>query len=174
MRGKDPERKLDDVMSYAKKKIGDFTGTTKEELIDYIKRSDEQNRISRTFRDIITDTNRAEQLLKNNKETLKEKAVQAELRRKIIARTTDEAKTAKRVTTINKETLTSWKKNPGKFDLRGIDTATHTFIKDEINKRLRAAKAKGYKVGMKGVEPYRKEKGETRRSLITGQFLKIR
>jgi len=169
-------------MFYAKKKLGAKDFATKEDLEDYIKDSDPKKRISNYTRQEILNTSRAERLLeaglgkedKPVKDTITAKAIKAELARQANARASDEKKTAKRVTPITNATFKAWKKNPAKFDLRGIDTATHTFIKDEINKRLAKARAAGYTVGTKGVDAYRQERGNLGRSLITGRFLKIR
>lgn len=178
----DFEELFDDVMFYAKKKLGGKDFKSKADLEEYIKDSDPQKKIKHWVRQEILDTGKAERLIeaglpeakKPVKDLLKDKAIKAELKRKDAARASDESRTAKDTRAITNKNFKAWKKNPGRFDLRGIDTASHTLIRGEINKRLRAARSKGYKVGMKGNHPFRKEKGETRRSLLTGRFMKRR
>lgn len=174
----DFEELFDDVMFYAKKKLGGKDFATKEDLEDYIRDSDPQRKIKQWVRKEILDTSAADRAITappeipdKVKEKIVQKAVDAELKRKKRARAADEAITAKTVKPITDENFKRWLKSPGRFDLRGVDTKSHQLIKNEINQRIRDARAKGFKVGMKRNEPYRKEKGESRRSLITGRFI---
>lgn len=180
----DFEELFDDVMKYVKKNSAypDFKGGTREDLEKYIRDIDPQKHIKHWVREELLDTGKAERLIEEGiptaekpvKDTIRDKAIKTELRRQEKIRLRDEAKTAKDTRPITNPNYKRWLKNPGRMDLRGIDTASHNLIRGEINKRLRAAKAKGFKVGMKGAHPYRKEKGETRRSLLNGRFMKRR
>ena len=171
-------------MYYVKKnsKYPDFKGGTREDLEKYIRDIDPQKRITHFTRQELLDTRKAERLIETGvsaekkpvKDTIRDKAIKAELRRQEKTRLADEKKTAKDTRPITNPNYKRWLKNPGRMDLKGIDTESHNLIRGEINKRLRAAKAKGFKVGMKGAHPYRKEKGETRRSLLNGRFMKRR
>lgn len=177
----DFEELFDDVMYYAKKKLGSFQGKTKEDLEDYIADSDPQQKIKRFVRKELVDTSRAERVitevtpvvLEKKRDKVAEAAVDAELKRKKRARAADESKDAKVIKDLTKQNLKRWKKNPGRFDLRGIDTRSHNLIRQEINARIRKAKRAGFKVGgVNTPQPYRIEKRGTRRSLVNGRFMK--
>lgn len=178
----DFEELFDDVMHYARKKLGDKEFETKEDLEDYIADSDPQQKIKRWVRKELVSTSRAQRLIteepvvpKKVRDKVAEKAVDEELKRKTRARVADEAKDAKVIKPLTNENFRRWKKNPGRFDLRGIDNVSNNLIKAEIRKRIAKARGSGYKVGgVNTAEPYRREKGASRRSLITGRFLKRR
>ena len=86
----DFEELFDDVMFYAKKKLGGKDFKTREELEDYIKDSDPQKKIKHWVRQEILDTGKAERTIeagvapeeKPVKDTIRDKAIKAELARK--------------------------------------------------------------------------------------------
>lgn len=168
----DYEAVFNDIMSYAKKNIGDPRVSNKEELEDYIKESDRKGAISGKLRRELLETRGANRLLEES--SIKEKAIQKELSRPQRQRAADERKTAKTVKEINKKAYDSWKKNPGRFDLKGIDTKTHSYIRAEIRRKVKKNLNKGYKLERKGLQFYRLENdGKRARDIITGRFVKL-
>jgi len=158
-------------MGYAKKNIGDAKTMNKEQLREYIKKSDLQNRISNRLIDIMLETPAAARVTKS---TLKEEAISEELSRPKRAQRVDESKTAKTVKPITRENFTRWKRNPARFDLRGIDTKTHSLIVQHKKFKVQQSLNKGFKVKRRGRLLYRIEKGGRARDIITGRFISRR
>ena len=168
---------FDKIMRYKK---GDITKVkTKEDLRDFLKEMDTRGTIDtlilkgskkgHNLLNVLVETTPAENIYS------KGEAVAAELARTLNAREADESRTAKTVKTVTAENLKQWKKNPAAFDLRGIDTKTHTSIKEAIAQKVAKARAAGFTVkGASSYNPVRLEKGGRRaRSVINGRFVKV-
>lgn len=169
----DYEAVFNDIMGYAKKNIGERPIETKEDLIAYIKESDRQKTISSKLIREMLETQSANSYVDN--EALKAAAIKKELSRSQQARNADESKTAKKVEKISQESFKKWKRNPSRFDLKGIDTKTHQLIRDEIRLRVKKALDQGYTVRRRGNLYFRLEKNNKRaRDLITGKFVKVK
>ena len=144
----------------------------KQALKDYDeqqpRRPDGKKHFSETFLDIMTSTREAQKFW-NEKDKLTAQAVRTEFNRPSASRKADESRTAKNVKEINKDVYKQWKRNPAAFDIRGVDTKTHTFIQRETRVRIAKARSAGYRIGGSLFNPYRYE-GKSRRSLLTGRY----
>jgi hypothetical protein len=130
------EELFDDIMYYAERKLGDFKGTTSEDLRDFIKDYDKNDFITPHTLNELEDTSKWQNEL-SEKTFSKKAAIRKELRRPDKARLVDEAVTSKKVLSINKATYRQWARNPARYDLRGVDTQTHTYIREETKRRLK-------------------------------------
>ena len=162
---------FNDIMGYALKNIGEPNVKTKQDLLAYIKESDARNTISGRLAREMVESRSAEKYIAEP--SLERAAIKKELSRPEKARLSDESKTAKKVTAITEKNFKAWKKNPAAFDLRGIDTKTHSLIRAEIKRKVKLNIEGGYSVRRRGQRYYRLENdGKRARDLITGRFVK--
>ena len=135
-----PDQVLEDVMNFQEgllPKKDQFS--SQEELIKYIedidrassRKNNRTRRLTAQAIQILAGSAKG-QLLTFSK--LKKEAAEAELRRGKPARRVDESKTVRPefLTGINQRFFNRWKKSPDRFDLRGIDTKTHSFLKQFV------------------------------------------
>ncbi len=77
------------------------------------------------------------------------RVIKQELKRKPRARKIDESRTVKdkrRLLNINQDNVRRWKRDPSRFDLRGIDTKTHGFINRFVREKRTKWKGEGRRV----------------------------
>jgi hypothetical protein len=174
----DFEAIFDDViMSYEKAKLSSFKGESEDDLREWIEDHDRRGTIrSAGIIDDLLETSAAEKFLERR--GIKAKAVQTEMSRNIPSRNADERTTASRVEPINKAHYREWKRDPGAFDLLGIDTATHTHIRREMSNRMKKHKDAHpdqplRRHGQDAVRTYKTSRGqEVHQSIFNGKFVK--
>ena len=151
---RNPDRVFLDVMRYADGIIPTPESfETQKDLQRYIEDVDRQaaeqtgkgRRISARALELMTNSRVAAQRLFTTKQR---KAVNVELSRSKRARLVDESRTAKspNLLDINQKNFLRWKKNPQKFDLKGVDTKTHEFIKTFVKTKSQRYKNEGSRV----------------------------
>ena len=151
---RNPDRVFTDVMSYADSVIPrPESFDSQSELVSYLERVDKKSaeingrgrRLSQFALNEIADSTAATNTIKQGSRS---QAVIKELSRTNRSRLRDESKTAKspNLLGINKANLSRWKRNPERFDLRGVDTKTHSFIKQHIKDRSQKWKDQGLRV----------------------------
>ena len=158
---RDPDRVFRDVMRYMEAKIpSPQTFESQADLQRYLEDADQQlsgakgedRRISQfALQEMISSgaaKNRVNRQAgkKQQLTTLQRQALHAEIQRKQTTRQIDESRTSKQVLKVNQETFKKWKKNPNRFDLKGIDTKTHSFIKGFIRDRSNKWKKQNLRV----------------------------
>ena len=164
---------FEDIMCYAPAEPE--SKMTQKELREYLEDIDNRKTLTFNTRNILVNTKYAEKYLKEEERSKKE-AVRTELQRSPRARAADESKTAKTTKPVNPETLRQWRRNPGSFDLRGVDTRTHQYLTQEVLSRARQSRAAGFQVFVKrrgkiAYDAYRIE-GKRARNIFTGRWVK--
>lgn len=159
----DPVRLMDDFMKYGKKYLPieqfDSPEDAKRWILEMDKIASRVNGTDRRITDFVAgiaaDSRRTSQIVSGALKvsdrgavfnTLQGKAVRTELDRGVRARRIDEAKTSKRLLTLRRENFKRWVKNPGRFDIEGIDTETHELIKGRIRDKTEKWRRQGLKV----------------------------
>lgn len=172
----DFEEKWDDIQNnYIKKKpswLTGFKGRSKDDLRFWLENElgpgqrGGRSRISRSFAIGLTNTRGAGGLL------LEQEAVKLELQRPIQQRRVDEAITAKDTRKITKQTLRLWRRNPGRFDLSGIDTRTKTLLSKEISRKINEKQSAGFTITRRNGIPSYQDKNKRFRNVLNGQFVR--
>lgn len=138
---------FEDVMQYMNIDITQFDSVN--DLLQEIVSKDRRNQISQTLLDEFTDTDVVQRHFDETGEridpfsSLRDKALDAESRRKTTSRLRDESKTSKRTFKINKKSLMAWMKNPNRLDLVGIDTKEREQLVSFQKQRIQEYKQKG-------------------------------
>ncbi len=151
---RNPDRVFLDVMSYAEDVIPPPESfDSQADLVRYLEKVDiksaENNNRSRRLSQFalneMAQSSNAQELIQQGSRS---QAIKKEIGRPLTSRIRDESRTVKspNLLNINRKNLSRWKKNPSRFDLRGIDTKTHSFIKQLIKEKSQKWKNQGFKV----------------------------
>ena len=158
----DTDLVFQDVMRYSEGVLpapDEFT--SRSQLKGYLERANADSpSVTSNSLDFMLNSRRAEDVFLNKVEesTLKKlrkqkprvkaekaQAVNIELQRSDRARLIDESQT-KNVVKNTGQGFIKWRKNPERFDFQGVDTKTHTNIKDFIREKARPHKFRGTRV----------------------------
>lgn len=181
----DYEEKWDDIYNHYIKQtpswLSKFKGKNQQDLREWLLNElspgakGGKRRIQNNFVEELLETSGAQRFLDDRAEvlsSLQQQAVKSELSRSAPQRLADERVTAKDLRSINKESLRSWRADPGRFDLRGVDTRTKTLLSSYISNKIREKTAAGYTVKRYNGVPGYLDKQQRVRSVLTGRFIK--
>lgn len=159
---RDPSQTMDSLMKYGKKylPLRQFNSAqdAKQWILDMDKIASRvtgsKRHVSDFAAELASDSRRATQIVQRQLEIgrpavftqLQGKVLSKELNRGVKARRIDEAKTSKNLLKLRRENVGKWARNPSKFDIEGIDTATHELIKGLVRERVAKWQGRGHNV----------------------------
>jgi len=146
----------------------EFKGKTEKDLLEWFNDFDRKRSMSPDFRrEMVAQAKRKGIIQKD----LMAEAARTHFQRSTKARLQDERVTAKDLRKLNKENFRQWRKNPGKFDIKGVDDAQRRKMGNYLSMKIRSYSDK--KVRRQDGEPqYYNEKTKRWHSILTGNFRK--